>query len=284
MVGCSGKPVEPPSVGNSTTQPAMPAKQTAETSEEKARKEMVENIDGPIDDFFKANQGLPITDALDWVKHNQQNFPGGVTLESMLTGLSDAGAKKINVISNLFCDYLIVVTLPTEPLLRQKVFASDSQVREVLHLEKTKDFGQKYLAYPFGSNPVMIMPQSRTTAEAKAKDAAMSMNAGCENLLKAYLGVPPDARDWAKRNPKIFPGGVTLEAMLTNLSDAGAQAIVVFTNVPSYDYLIVLTLPSEAATRQKVFTSDARLREVCGLEPTKDYGQKYLGYPFSSKR
>jgi hypothetical protein len=114
---------------------------------------------------------------------------------------------------------------------------------------------------------------SADTAEAKAKDAAMSMNAGCENLLKAYLGVPPDARDWAKRNPKTLRGGATLKAMLTSLSDAGAEGIIVFTNVPSYDYLIVLTLPSEAAPRQKVFTSDARLREVCGLEPTKDYGQ-----------
>ena len=72
--------------------------------------------------------------------------------------------------------------------------------------------------------------------------------------------------------------------MLTSLFEAGAQAIVVLTNVPSYDYLIILTLPSEAAPRQKVLTSDTRLREVCGLEPTKDYGQKYLGYPFRSKR
>ena len=112
----------------------------------------------------------------------------------------------------------------------------------------------------------------------------MAIDVGCENLLKAYVGVPPDARDWAKRNPKTFPGGVTLEAMLTSLSDAGAQGIIVFTNVPSYDYLIILTLPSEAAPRQKVFASDARFREVCGLEPTKDYGQRYLGYPFPSKR
>jgi hypothetical protein len=33
-------------------------------------------------------------------------------------------------------------------------------------------------------------------------ETAMSMNDGCENLLKAYLGVPPEARDWAKRNPR----------------------------------------------------------------------------------
>ena len=127
--------------------------------------------------------------------------------------------------------------------------------------------------------------QNADTAEAKAKDAAMSMNAGCENLLKAYVVVPPDARDWAKRNPKTFPGGATLEAMLASLSEAGAQGIIVFTNLPplyspanNYDCVIILTLPSEAAARQKVFTSDARHREVCGLEPTKDYGQKYLGY------
>ena len=146
--------------GKGSPQPAIATKQTAETTQEMARKDMVENSDGPIDDFFKANQGLPIPDALDWVKHNPQSFPGGVTLESMLTGLSNAGAQKINVISNVFDDYhyLIVVTLPTEPLLRQKVFASDSQVREIVHLEKTKDFGQKYLAYPFGSKRPLIGP------------------------------------------------------------------------------------------------------------------------------
>ena len=162
VVGCSRRPAEPPSADTFNTKPAMPAEQTEETSDERARRDIIEHTDGPIDDFFKVNQGLPIPDALDWVKRNPQSFPGGVTLESMLTGLSNAGAQKINVISNFFCDYLIVVTLPTEPLVRQKVFASDSQVREVLHLEKTKDFGQKYLAYPFGRKPPMIMPSSRT--------------------------------------------------------------------------------------------------------------------------
>lgn len=142
------KPPEPPRAGTSDTKPAIPATRTAEPSPEKARKEMVANHDAPIDDFFKANQGLPIPDALRWVKHNPQSFPGGVTLESMLNGLSNAGAQKINVISNFFCDYLIVVTLPTEPILRQKVFASDSQVREILQLEKTRDFGQKSLGVP----------------------------------------------------------------------------------------------------------------------------------------
>ncbi len=125
--------------------------------------------------------------------------------------------------------------------------------------------------------------QSADTEEAKAKEAAMAMDLGCETLLKGYPGVPPDARDWARRNRTTFSGGVTLQALVTSLSDAGAQAIVVFTNVPSCDYLIILTLPSDPAARQKVFTSDARLREVSGLEPTKDYGQKYLGYPFRRK-
>lgn len=162
VVGCSRRPAEPPSADTSNTKPAMPAEQTGETSEERARKHMLENTEGPIDAFFKDNQGLPIPDALDWVKHNPQTFPGGITLESLLTGLSDAGAQKINVISNFFCDYLIVVTLPTEPFVRQKVFASDSQLREVLHLEKTEDFGQKYLTYPFGRKPPAIMPWSRT--------------------------------------------------------------------------------------------------------------------------
>ncbi len=111
----------------------------------------------------------------------------------------------------------------------------------------------------------------------------MVMNDGCANLLKACVGVPPDARDWAKRNPKTYPGGATLENLLASLSDAGAEGIIVLTNVPSQDYLIILTLPSAADARQKVFASDARLREVCGLEPTKDYGQKYLGYPFPTK-
>lgn len=126
--------------------------------------------------------------------------------------------------------------------------------------------------------------QSVNPEEAKAKEAAMAMDVGCENLLKGYRGSPSDARDWARRNRKTISGGVTLETMLTSLSDAGAQDMVILTNVPSCDYLMILTLPAEPAARQKVFTSDARLREVSGLEPTKDYGQKYLGYPFRRKR
>src|SRR5512143_4102277 len=91
LAGCSRKPPEPPSAGTSSTKPAIPAKQSAVTSEEKARKDLVENIDGPIDDFFKANQGLTIPDALDRVRRNPQSFSNRVTLESMLTGLSNAG-------------------------------------------------------------------------------------------------------------------------------------------------------------------------------------------------
>ncbi len=113
-----------------------------------------------------------------------------------------------------------------------------------------------------------------------AKEAALAIDVGCENLLKAQLGLPPDALKWAERNPKTFPDGATLESMLTSLSDAGARRMIVITNLPSYDYLIILTLPSDAALRQKVFTRDARFRQVCGLEPTKDCGQRYLAYSF----
>ena len=63
----------------------------------------------------------------------------------------------------------------------------------------------------------------------------------------------------------------------------GAERMNAVTNVPFCDYLIIVTLPSDSAARQKVFASDARLRQVCGIEPTKDYGQKYVGYPFPNK-
>jgi hypothetical protein len=122
-------------------------------SGEEAREAALANNDGPIESFFKDNRGVaPLEDfdALVWIKRNPKTFLGGATLEAMLTSLSDAGAERIKVLTNLpSCDFLIFVTLPTEPATRQKVFASDSRLREVCGMEKAKDFGQKYLVYPF---------------------------------------------------------------------------------------------------------------------------------------
>jgi hypothetical protein len=154
MVGCSRKPAEPPGAAvPSDAKVTATARQNAGPSGEEAKKAALDNNDGPIDAFFNENRGLSLPedfDALVWVKRNPKAFPGGATLEAMLTSLSDAGAQRINVFTNWpFCDYLIFVTLPSEAATRQKVFASDSRLREVCGMEKAKDFGQKYLVYPF---------------------------------------------------------------------------------------------------------------------------------------
>ncbi len=131
-----------------------------------------------------------------------------------------------------------------------------------------------------GTQAVASAQQRPGITEEEANRRALAANDDpVEDLFKANPGrVMPEALDWARRNPKTLRGGATLEAMLTSLSDAGAQRIIVLTNWPGCDYLIVLTLPSEAAARQKVFASDERLRQGCGLEKAKDFGQKYLGY------
>ncbi len=91
-----------------------------------------------------------------------------------------------------------------------------------------------------------------------------------------------DARDWAKRNPKTFVGGGTLETILSSLSEAGAQRINILPVASQRfgDFLVIVALPSDPASRQKIFASDARLREVSGMKKTEDAGQKYLLYPF----
>ncbi len=127
-------------------------------------------------------------------------------------------------------------------------------------------------------------PPPPLTREERAKQFAAQGDAVCESLFRDNPGrVFPEALEWARHNPQALPGGASLEAMLTDLSDAGAGRMNVVTNVPFGDFLIIVTLPSDSAARQKVFASDARLRQVCGVESTKDYGQKYVGYPFPNK-
>ncbi len=124
-------------------------------------------------------------------------------------------------------------------------------------------------------------PPPPLTEEDRAKQFAAQGDAVCESLFRDNpRRVFPEALEWARHNPQSLAGGASLEAMLTDLSDAGAERMNVVTNVPFCDYLIIVTLPSDSAARQKVFASDARLRQVCGIEPTKDYGQKYVGYLF----
>jgi len=151
MLGCSRKPAEPPGTGvQSDAKATTILKQSAGTSEEEAKKQALANNDGPIDDIFNQNRGRALPDAREWAKRNSKTFPGDVTLEAVLTSLSDAGAQRINVLTNWpSCDYLIILTLPSEAGPRQKVFASDSRLRKMCGIEETKDFGQKYLFYPF---------------------------------------------------------------------------------------------------------------------------------------
>ena len=154
LVGCSRKPAEPPGAAiPSDAKTTTTAPPNAGPGGEEARKQALAANDGPIDSFLKDNRGLAFPedfDALVWVKRNPKALSGGATLEAMLTSLSDAGAQRINVLTNIpSCDFLIFVTLPTAPTTRQKVFASDSRLRELCGLEQAKDFGQRYLVYAF---------------------------------------------------------------------------------------------------------------------------------------
>ena len=151
MFGCSQKPVEPPRSGvQPGTQETASARQRQGTSEEEVNRQAVAANDGPIDALFKENAGRVLSNALEWAGRNPKTLRGGSTLGAMLTSLSDAGAQRIIVLTNWpSCDYLIILTLPSETAARQKVFASDERLREVSGMEKTRDFGQKYLGYRF---------------------------------------------------------------------------------------------------------------------------------------
>jgi hypothetical protein len=122
------------------------------------------------------------------------------------------------------------------------------------------------------------------TAEEEAKKRALENHDGpIDDFFKSNTTVQvPEAREWIKQNPKTFRGGAALEAMLTDLSDAGAQRIIVLTNGFFCDYFVVVILPSDVALRKKVFAGDARFGELSGTGTEKDFGQKYLGHKLNN--
>ncbi len=159
ILGCSRQPESRSANSQTNGQPQAPAGQPVTPSAEASRRQAVENIDGPIDAFLKDNPRWVPPDARDWAKNNPKMLPGGTTLDAMLTTLASAGAQRINVITNFFCDYLILVILPSEASPRQKIFAVDAQLREAFGMQKMQDLGQKYLPYPFGAkSPLWTNP------------------------------------------------------------------------------------------------------------------------------
>lgn len=146
LSGCSPNSPKPSDAGTPSNSPPKGIATQAAT-EVKAR-EKLEEHDGPIDDLFKVNPAETLPDARKWVKQNPKVFREGTTLEAMLTGLSDAGAQRLIVLTNTaFCDYLVLVVLPPEEAIRQKVFASSARFSELCGGESENDFGQKYLAH-----------------------------------------------------------------------------------------------------------------------------------------
>ncbi len=163
ILGCSRQPESRSANSQTHGQPQAPVGQPATLSAEASRRQAADNIDGPIDDFLKANSWWVPPDARDWAKNNPKTLPGGTTLDAMLTTLASAGARRINVITNFFCDYLILVTLPSEATPRQKIFAADAKLRDAFGMQKIQDLGQKYLPYLFGAkSPLWINPPVQT--------------------------------------------------------------------------------------------------------------------------
>jgi hypothetical protein len=151
--GCSPQSTKPSDAGiPPNTQATEIAKQTV-TAEEEAKRQDVENHDGPMGDFLKSYPAETLPDARDWVKRNPKTFRGGAALEAMLTGLSDAGALRVVVLTNMpFCDYFVLVILPSDAALRKKVFASDARFGELSGTGTEKDFGQKYLGHKLNNS------------------------------------------------------------------------------------------------------------------------------------
>jgi outer membrane murein-binding lipoprotein Lpp len=98
-----------------------------------------------------------------------------------------------------------------------------------------------------------------------------------------------EAADWLKRYPKSQIGDdeegrpILLSAIVARLNQAGAQRVVVeYVKLGQGELLaaMVVVLPTEPASRQKLFAMEPELSQLCDQTPVTDRGQKYLHYSF----
>jgi hypothetical protein len=123
----------------------------------------------------------------------------------------------------------------------------------------------------------------------ESKELASGDDKRCEEILNS-----PDimeARDWITRYPKSLfsshaidpdnPNGTPLAPVITHLSDAGAQRVVIHYGAMGKGQVflgLVVVLPSDTAARQKLFALDPELSQLTEQKRAVDYGQKYLYY------
>jgi hypothetical protein len=100
-----------------------------------------------------------------------------------------------------------------------------------------------------------------------------------------------EARDWVARHPKSLfsshalnegdPNGTLLAPVVTRLSNAGAQRVVIHYGAMGQGQVltgVIVVLPSDSAAREKLFTLDSELSELSQQKHATDSGQKYLYY------
>jgi hypothetical protein len=109
----------------------------------------------------------------------------------------------------------------------------------------------------------------------------------CEEILQPSEIM--EATDWLKRYPQSSFGEdeegrpMLLSPVATRLREAGAQRIVVdYAKIGRGEFLVgmVVVLPGDTASRQRLFAMDAALSQLCEQTPVVDRGQKYLHYSF----
>jgi len=109
----------------------------------------------------------------------------------------------------------------------------------------------------------------------------------CEEILQTSDKM--EAADWLNRYPKSAVGEdeegrqILLAPLIARVRDAGAKRIVIeYAKLGQGEVLVsmVVVLPSEAQTRQKLFALEPELSQLCQQTPVSDKGQKYLHYSF----
>jgi hypothetical protein len=105
--------------------------------------------DARADEIMKSPD---IMEARDWVKRYPNSVFGkeGTPFPPIVERLTSAGAPRVVVHhfkSSIFLG--VVVVLPTDPGVRQKVFALEPELSQLALQRQAQDHGQKYLYYSF---------------------------------------------------------------------------------------------------------------------------------------
>jgi len=123
--------------------------------------------------------------------------------------------------------------------------------------------------------------------EVADKKMTVEIDKMAEEVLKSADKM--EAADWLKRYPKSQitedeeGRPILLAPLVARLREAGATRIVIETATIGQGHFLVgmvVVLPTDAATRQKLFAMDMELSQLCEQIRVEDKGQKYLHYSF----